>query len=57
MQSANGPRTGYVFAEHKANIIAALNEYGKAVNDAGLRTGCISTPGPRSKHARKPTTS
>jgi inosose dehydratase len=39
VQSANGPRTGYVFAEHKANIIAALNEYGKAVNDAGLRTG------------------
>jgi inosose dehydratase len=39
VQSANGPRTGYVFAEHKANIIAALNEYGKAVNDVGLRTG------------------
>ncbi len=39
VQSANGPRTGYVFAEHKANIIAALNEYGKAVTDMGLRTG------------------
>jgi inosose dehydratase len=39
VQSANGPRTGYVFAEHKANIISALNEYGKAVNDVGLRTG------------------
>jgi len=39
VQSPNGPRTGYVFAEHKANIIAALNEYGKAVTDMGLRTG------------------
>jgi inosose dehydratase len=39
VQSANGPRKGYVFAEHKANIIAALNDYGKAVNDAGLGTG------------------
>ena len=39
VQSANGPRTGYVFAEHKANIIAALNDYGKAVTDMGLRTG------------------
>jgi inosose dehydratase len=39
VQSANGPRTGYVFAEHRANIIAALNDYGKAVTDMGLRTG------------------
>ena len=39
VQSPNGPRTGYVFAEHKANIIAALNDYGKAVTDLGLRTG------------------
>jgi inosose dehydratase len=39
VQSANGPRKGYVFAEHKANIISALNEYGKAVNDMGLGTG------------------
>jgi inosose dehydratase len=39
VQSANGPRTNYNFADHKANIIAALNEYGKAVNDAGLGTG------------------
>jgi inosose dehydratase len=28
-----------VFSEHKANIIAALNDYGKAVNDVGLGTG------------------
>ena len=39
VQSPNGPRTGYVFAEHKANIISALNEYGKVVTDMGLRTG------------------
>jgi len=39
VQSCNGPRTGYVFAEHKANIIAALNDYGKAVTDLGLKTG------------------
>jgi inosose dehydratase len=39
VQSANGPRKGYVFAEHKANIIAALNEYGKVVTDMGLKTG------------------
>jgi inosose dehydratase len=39
VQSCNGPRKGYVFAEHRANIIAALNEYGKAVTDMGLGTG------------------
>jgi inosose dehydratase len=39
VQSPNGPRKGYVFAEHKANIVAALNDYGKAVNDMGLATG------------------
>jgi inosose dehydratase len=39
VQSCNGPRKGYVFAEHKANIVSALNEYGKAVTDLGLRTG------------------
>lgn len=39
VQSANGPRKGYVFAEHKTNIISALNDYGKAVNDMGLGTG------------------
>ena len=39
VQSPNGPRKGYVFAEHKANIISALNDYGKAVNDMGLGTG------------------
>ena len=39
VQSCNGPRKDYNFADHKANIIAALNEYGKAVNDLGLGTG------------------
>ena len=39
VQSPNGPRTGYVFSEHKANIISALNDFGKAVNDVGLGTG------------------
>jgi inosose dehydratase len=32
-------RAEYSFAEHKANIIAALNEYAKAAVDAGLGTG------------------
>jgi inosose dehydratase len=29
----------YKFAEHKSNIVAALNDYAKAANDAGLGTG------------------
>jgi inosose dehydratase len=32
-------RAEYKFTEHKTNIIAALNDYSKAVNDAGLATG------------------
>jgi inosose dehydratase len=39
VQSANGPRTNYNFAEHKTHIIEALNEYGKVVTDMGLGTG------------------
>jgi inosose dehydratase len=39
VQSPNGPRTNYNFADHKDNIIAALNDYGKAVTDAGCGTG------------------
>lgn len=39
VQSPNGPRTNYNFAEHKTHIIEALNEYGKAVMDMGLNTG------------------
>ena len=32
-------REDFKFADHKANIVAALNDYAKAVNDAGLGTG------------------
>jgi len=32
-------REGYNFQEHRANIVAALNDYAKAVNDVGLGTG------------------
>ena len=32
-------RDGYNFQEHRANIVAALNEYAMAVNDAGLGAG------------------
>jgi inosose dehydratase len=39
VQSPNGPRTNFNFADHRQNIIEALNDYGKAVNDAGLATG------------------
>jgi inosose dehydratase len=39
VQSCNNRGKDYSFADHKANIIAALNEYGKVVTDMGLRTG------------------
>jgi inosose dehydratase len=39
VQSCNNRGEGYKFAENKANIIAALNDYGKAVNDVGIGTG------------------
>jgi inosose dehydratase len=32
-------RAEFSFAEHKANIVAALNDYAKAANDAGLGAG------------------
>jgi inosose dehydratase len=32
-------RNGYNFSEHKANIVAGLNEYAKAMNDLGLGAG------------------
>jgi inosose dehydratase len=36
----NGVKKGeYKFADHKSNIVSALNDYAKAVNDAGLGTG------------------
>lgn len=33
-------RTSYSFQEHKADILATLNEFGKALTDIGL-TGCL----------------
>jgi len=32
-------RDGYTFAAHKATIVAALNDYAKAMNDLGLAAG------------------
>ena len=32
-------RTGYDFAAHRANIVAALNDYGKALADIGVGSG------------------
>jgi inosose dehydratase len=32
-------RQGYVFQDHKATIVAGLNEYAKAMNDVGLAAG------------------
>jgi inosose dehydratase len=32
-------REGYTFQEHRANIVAALNDYAMAVNDLGLGAG------------------
>lgn len=34
------PRASYNFQEHKADIIATLNDFGKALSDIGL-TGCL----------------
>ena len=34
------PRASYHFHEHKADILATLNEFGKALTDIGL-TGCL----------------
>jgi inosose dehydratase len=34
------PRAAYNFAEHKADIVTTLNEFGKALADLGL-TGCL----------------
>jgi inosose dehydratase len=32
----NGPRNGYVFNDHKADIVATLNDMGMALSDLGL---------------------
>jgi inosose dehydratase len=39
VQSCNNRGQNYNFAEHRANIVAALNEYGRAVTDIGIGTG------------------
>jgi inosose dehydratase len=39
VQSCNNRGQNYDFAANRANIISALNEYGKAVNDIGIGTG------------------
>src|SRR5580765_7484967 len=36
VQSSNNRSPNYNFAEHRTNIIAAYNEYGKAVTDFGI---------------------
>jgi sugar phosphate isomerase/epimerase len=39
VQSCNNRGENYNFAANRANIIAALNDYGKAVTDIGIGTG------------------
>lgn len=39
VQSCNGRGQNYNYAANRANIISALNDYGKAVNDIGIATG------------------
>ena len=40
VMATNGvKRDSYNFQEHQANIVASLNDYAKAVNDTGLKTG------------------
>lgn len=41
LQAHNSVRNipNYNFQEHRANIVASLNEYGKAIADVGLRAG------------------
>jgi inosose dehydratase len=39
VQSCNNRSERYNFADNQKNIIAALNDYGKAVNDIGIATG------------------
>ena len=48
-------RNSYDFKAHKDDIVATLNELGKAVTDMGLTPCSISTRGPASKRAKKPT--
>ena len=38
-------RTEFTFSEHKADIVASLNEYATAMNDVGLGAGLHQHPG------------
>ena len=39
IEAGGAKRTGYDFAAHRANIVAALNDYGKALADLGVGSG------------------
>jgi inosose dehydratase len=39
IEAGGAKRAGYDFAAHRANIVAALNDYGKAMADVGVGTG------------------
>ena len=39
IEAGGAKRTGYDFAAHRANIVAALNDYGKALADIGVGSG------------------
>jgi inosose dehydratase len=39
IEAGGAKRTGYDFAAHRANIVGALNEYGKALADIGVGSG------------------
>ena len=39
IEAGGAKRAGYDFAAHRANIVAALNDYGKAMADIGVGTG------------------
>ena len=39
IEAGGAKRAGYDFTAHRANIVAALNDYGKAMADVGVGTG------------------
>jgi inosose dehydratase len=39
IEAGGAKRTGYDFAAHRATIVGALNEYGKALHDIGVGSG------------------
>ena len=48
-------REGYVYNDHKKNIVAGLNEVCKALADIGVVGACTSTPAPRSRQETRST--